>query len=98
VTHLCKKFKFAKQKCLLYDTLANGLAEPFNKNLCNLLSEVVAKSKQYWYERLWEALWAYRTTYKTLTQSSLVALVYGIEAVLPLELQIPSPHITIQRA
>jgi len=46
---------------------ANGLAKAFNKTLCNLLEKVVAKSKWDWHERLEEALWAYRTTYKTTT-------------------------------
>ena len=36
------------------------------------------------------------TTYKTPTQSTSFALVYGVEAVLPLELQIPSLRIAIQ--
>ena len=80
----------------MYNAPVNGLAEAFNKMLYNLLSKVVAKSKHDWHERLGEALWAYRTTYKTPTQSTPFALVYGVEAVLPLELQIPSLRIAIQ--
>ena len=80
----------------MYHAPANGLAEAFNKTLCNLLKKVVAKSKRDWHDRLGEALWAYRTTYKTPTQSTPFALVYGVEAVLPLELQIPSLRIAIQ--
>ena len=57
---------------------------------------MVAKSKCDWHERLGEDLWAYRTTYKTPTQSTPFALVYGVEAVLLLELQIPSLHIATQ--
>jgi len=40
---------------LLY-ALANGLAEVFNKTLCNLLKNFVAKSKRDWHERLAESL------------------------------------------
>ncbi|XP_074284153.1 uncharacterized protein LOC141608707 [Silene latifolia] len=80
----------------MYNAFANGLAEAFNKTLCNLLRKVVAKSKRDWHERIGEALWAYRTTYKTPTQATPYALVYGVEAVLPLELQIPSLRIAIQ--
>jgi len=80
----------------MYHALANGLAEAFNKTLYNLLQKVVTKSKRDWHDRLGEALWAYRTTYKTPTQSTPFALVYGVEAVLPLELQIPSLRIAIQ--
>ncbi|XP_074297872.1 uncharacterized protein LOC141628665 [Silene latifolia] len=80
----------------MYNASANGLAEAFNKTLCNLLRKVVAKSKRDWHERIGEALWAYSTTYKTPTQATPYALVYGVEAVLPLELQIPSLRIAIQ--
>ncbi|KAL0340426.1 UNVERIFIED_CONTAM: hypothetical protein Sradi_4559400 [Sesamum radiatum] len=80
----------------MYYAAANGLAEAFNKTLCNLLKKVVAKSKRDWHERIGEALWAYRTTVRTPTQATPYALVYGVEAVLPLEQQIPSLRIAIQ--
>ena len=80
----------------MYNASANGLAEAFNKTLCNLLKKVVGKSKRDWHERAEEALWAYRTTYRTPTQATPYSLVYGVEAVLPLERQIPSLRITIQ--
>ena len=32
-----------------------------------------------------EALWAYRTTYRTPTQATPYSLVYGVEVVLPLK-------------
>ena len=96
MTSLCEKFKFFQHKSSMYNAPANSLAEAFNKTLYNLLKKVVAKSKQDWHERLGEALWAYQTTYKTPTQSTPLALVYGVKTVLPLELQIPSLRITIE--
>ncbi|XP_074300093.1 uncharacterized protein LOC141631304 [Silene latifolia] len=96
MTSLGEKFKFKQYKSSMYNASANGLAEAFNKTLCNLLRKVVAKSKQDWHERIGETLWAYRTTYKTPTQATPYALVYGVEAMLPLELQIPSLRIVIQ--
>ena len=98
MTNLCEKFKFAQHKSSMYHTPANGLAEAFNKTLCNLLKKVVAKSKRDWHERLGEALWAYRITYKTPTQSTPYALMYGVEAVLSLEIQITSLRIAILKA
>ena len=95
VTALCEKFNFAQRKSSMYNAPANGLAEAFNKTLCNLLSKVVTKSKRDWHERLGETLWACKTTYKMPTQSTPFDLVYGVEAVLPLELQIPSFRIAI---
>ncbi|CAM8984212.1 unnamed protein product [Rhodiola kirilowii] len=96
MTNLCEKFKFKQYKSSMYNAPANGMAEAFNKTLCNLLRKVVGKSKRDWHEKIGEALWAYRTTYKTPTQATPYALVYGVEAVLPLELQIPSMRIAIQ--
>ncbi|XP_070037215.1 uncharacterized protein [Nicotiana tomentosiformis] len=43
-----------------------------------------------------EALWAYKTTHCTPTQATPYSLVYGVEAVLPLERQIPSLRLAIQ--
>uniref|UniRef100_A0A2N9HVR6 Uncharacterized protein n=1 Tax=Fagus sylvatica TaxID=28930 RepID=A0A2N9HVR6_FAGSY len=93
---LCEKFGFKQYKSSMYNAPANGLAEAFNKTLCNLLKKVVERSKRDWHERIGEALWAYRTTYRTPTQATPYSLVYGVEAVLPLERQIPSLRIAIQ--
>ena len=96
VTQLCKKFEFKQYKSSIYNAPANGLTETFNKTLCNLLKKVVKRSKRDWHEKIGEALWAYRTTYKTLMQATPYSLVYGVELVLPLERQIPSLRIAIQ--
>lgn len=96
MNNLCEKFKFTQHKSSMYNAPTNGLVEAFNKTLCNLLSKVVSKSKRDWHEKLGEALWAYRTTYKTPTQSTSYSLIYGVEAVLPLELEVPSLRIAIQ--
>ena len=96
IDRLCLQFEFKQRKSSMYYAAANGLAEAFNKTLCNLLKKVVAKSKKDWHERIGEALWAYRTTHRTPTQATPYALVYGVEAVLPLERQIPSLRIAIQ--
>ncbi|XP_012856977.1 PREDICTED: uncharacterized protein LOC105976240 [Erythranthe guttata] len=85
IDKLCEKFGFKQRKSSMYNVAANGLAEAFNKTLCNLLKKVIAKSKRDSHERMGEALWAYRTTYRTHTQATPYALVYGVEAVLPLE-------------
>ncbi|KAH0672501.1 hypothetical protein KY284_023588 [Solanum tuberosum] len=93
---ICDLFGFKQRKSYMYHTATNGLAEAFNKTLCNLLKKVVSKSKQDWHERMEEALWAYRTTYRTPTQATPYSLTFGAEAVLPLERQIPSLRLAIQ--
>ncbi|XP_047252256.1 uncharacterized protein LOC124887117 [Capsicum annuum] len=85
-----------ERKSSMYYASINGLAEAFNKTLCNLLNKVVTKSKRDWHERMEEALWAYRITYRTLTQATPCSLSFGVEVVLPLEHQIPFLRLNIQ--
>ncbi|XP_057803303.1 uncharacterized protein LOC131018607 [Salvia miltiorrhiza] len=96
ISKLCEKFGFKQRKSSMYNALANGSAEAFNKTLCNMLKKIVSKSKRDWHERIGEALWAYRTTYRTPTQATPYSLVNGVEAVIPLEQQIPSLRMAIQ--
>ena len=93
---LCEKFKFKQYNFSMYNAPENGLVEAFNKTLGSLLKKVVSKTKRDWHERIGEVLWAYRTTFRTPTQATPYSLVYGVEAVLPLESQIPSLRIAIQ--
>ncbi|XP_015163501.1 uncharacterized protein [Solanum tuberosum] len=87
---------FIRRKSSMYHAAANGLAEAFNKTLCNLLKKVVSKSKRDLHERMEEALWAYRTTYRTPTQATPYSLAFGVEPVLPLECKIPFLRFAIQ--
>ncbi|KAA0059585.1 uncharacterized protein E5676_scaffold640G00360 [Cucumis melo var. makuwa] len=96
IDKLCEKFKFKQYKSSMYNALANGLAEAFNKTLCNLLKKIVSKSKRDWQERIDEALWAYRTTQRTPTGVTPYSLVYGVEAILFLEREIPSLRMVVQ--
>ena len=96
MTELYEKFEFKQYNSSMYNASANGLAEAFNKTLGSFLKKVVSKKKRDWHERIKEALWAYRTTFRTPTQATPYPLVYGMEAVLPLERQIPSLQIAIQ--
>ncbi|XP_070041067.1 uncharacterized protein [Nicotiana tomentosiformis] len=67
---ICDPFGFKQRNSSMYNAAANGLAEAFNKTLCNLLKKVVSKSKRDWNDRMEESLWAYRTTHRTPTQST----------------------------
>ncbi|KAL0349831.1 UNVERIFIED_CONTAM: hypothetical protein Sradi_4132300 [Sesamum radiatum] len=96
IDKLYQKFGFKQRNSSMYYAAVNCLAEAFNKTLCNLLKKVVAKSKRDWHERIGETLWAYRTTVRTPIQATPYALVYGVEAVIPLEQQIPSLRMAIQ--
>ena len=96
MNRLCEQFGFKQYYSLMYNAPANGLAEAFNKTLCNLLKNIVSHTKRDWHEKMKEALWAYQTAYQTPTPATPYWLVYGVEAVLPLEQQVLSLRIVIQ--
>ncbi|KAI0524720.1 hypothetical protein KFK09_004103 [Dendrobium nobile] len=77
----------------IYYPRGNELAEAFNKTLIQILKKTLDDNKRQWHEKLVEALWAYRTTYRTPTQPTPFALIFGAEAVIPLEVQLPSLRI-----
>ena len=56
---------------------------------------MVGKHKSNWHVQLFSALWAYRTLAKTATGYTPFQLVYGLEAVIPIECEIPSLKLTI---
>ncbi|XP_028555713.1 uncharacterized protein LOC114580929 [Dendrobium catenatum] len=74
----------------IYSPRANGLAEAFNKTLVKLLKKILTKNKREWHTKMTEALWAYCTTYKTPTKATPYSLVFGVEALLPLDIELPS--------
>ena len=57
---------------------------------------MVSSHKSDLSDKLPEALWAYRTTVRGPTHSTPFPLVYGCEAVVPLEVQIPSLRVSLQ--
>jgi hypothetical protein len=63
----------------------NGLVEATNKTIKKLLKKKLQQKKGLWVEELPNVLWAYRTTRRTATGETPYSLVFGTEAVLPIE-------------
>ena len=61
--------------------------EVTNRELESILTKVVSNSRRDWVERLFEATWAYNTTWKTTTGFAPYELVYGKKALLSIEFQ-----------
>ncbi|KAJ6853187.1 uncharacterized protein M6B38_251600 [Iris pallida] len=91
----CDKYHIQNVASTPYNSAANGLAEAFNKIIIKLLKKFVSSNKRDWNEKLGECLWAYRTTVRTTTGNTPFSLVYGSEAVLPLETQILSLRVAL---
>ena len=67
-----------------------------NKNIKRILRKMVETS-QNWSKKLSFALWAYRTTFRTSTGATPYSLVYGMEAVLPVEIEMRSLRIALEQ-
>ena len=67
----------------------NGVVEAANKNIKKIIQKMVVTYKD-WHDVLPFALHGYRTSLCTSTGATPFSLVYGIEAVLPVEIEIPS--------
>ncbi|KAJ9557089.1 hypothetical protein OSB04_011703 [Centaurea solstitialis] len=77
---------------------SNGLAESSNKVIINSIRKRLKEEKGKWVEELPSVLWANRTTPRTSTGQTPFSLVYGCEAVLPIESQLPiARHRTMEQ-
>ena len=69
---------------------SNGLAEAFNKILLTALKKRLDSVKGKWVDELLGVLWAYRTTARRSTGISPFMNTYGIEAIIPIEIGMPT--------
>ncbi|BFG37056.1 hypothetical protein CerSpe_233300 [Prunus speciosa] len=65
---------------------SNGQVEAVNKIIKKLLKRQLNSAKGAWPEKLPEALWAIRTSYRTSTGETPFSLAFGSEAVVPVEI------------
>jgi hypothetical protein len=71
-----------------YYAQANGQAESSNKILIKLIKKKIEDYPRKWHEVLSEALWAHRISKHGATKVTPYELVYGQEAVLPVEVNL----------
>ncbi|CAM8978452.1 unnamed protein product [Rhodiola kirilowii] len=94
-THFCNRMMAATLKryhvhhrtSTAYHPQTNGQAEISNREIESILEKMVKPGRKDWSQRLGEALWAYRTAYKTPIGTSPFRLVYGKACHLPVELE-----------
>src|SRR5215468_8353326 len=89
---LIKDKKIQHHKSSPYRPQTNGAVEAANKSIKVILQKMIEKHRG-WHEKLPLALWGYRTSIRTPTGATSYSLVYGMEAVLPIELEVQSARI-----
>eukprot|EP00253_Pinus_taeda_P028167 PITA_28167 len=88
VEKLMEEYKIKHRRSTPYHPQANGQVESTNKVLESIITKTVHLHRRDWAERLLEALWAYRTTWRNTTGNCPYELVYGKEVLFPIEFQV----------
>ncbi|KAJ9544345.1 hypothetical protein OSB04_024052 [Centaurea solstitialis] len=70
-----------------YHPQANGQAENTNRDLKRILEKTVDNNPKIWSQKFKDALWAYRTAYKTPIRSTPYRMLYGKACHLPFEFE-----------
>ncbi|XP_024171593.1 uncharacterized protein LOC112177542 [Rosa chinensis] len=79
-----------------YYPQSNGQAEASNKTIITLLKKMLVENPRQWHDTLYETLWAYRTSKRNPTATTPYALMFGHDAVLPLEIKVHSLRVQEQ--
>ncbi|KAM5585178.1 hypothetical protein ABKV19_004529, partial [Rosa sericea] len=79
-----------------YYAQSNGQAEASNKIIITLLKKMLVENPRQWHDTLSETLWAYRTSKRNPTATTPYALMFGHDAVLPLEINVQSLRVQDQ--
>ncbi|GJW59348.1 reverse transcriptase domain-containing protein [Tanacetum coccineum] len=94
-THFCNdqftkvmlKYGVTHRLFIAYHLQTSGQVEVSNRGLKRIIKRTVGENRASWSDKLDDALWAFRTTYKTPIGCTPYKLIYGKVCHLPIELE-----------
>ncbi|GKA24299.1 reverse transcriptase domain-containing protein [Tanacetum coccineum] len=94
-THFCNdqfakvilKYGVTHRLSTAYHPQTSGQVEVSNRGLKRILERTMGENRASWLDKLDDALWAFRTAYKTPIECTPYKLVYGKACHLPIELE-----------
>ena len=92
---LIEKYGIEHHRSSPYRPQANGAVEAANKSIKRILAKTVVNYRD-WADKLPFAVWGYRTSVRTPTGKTPYSLVYGMEAVLPVEMEVKSLRVALE--
>ncbi|KAK5773314.1 hypothetical protein PVK06_049620 [Gossypium arboreum] len=95
IKEVCEQFQIKYHNSSPYCPKMKGAVEAANKNIKKIIGKMTETYKD-WHEKLPFALYAYRTSVRTSTGATPFSLVYGMEVVLPIEVEIPSLRVLME--
>jgi transposase InsO family protein len=96
MSELTEKLGLRHENSTPYYPQANGQVEAINKILITMLRRMIGIHKTSCHGMLFSALWAYRTSVKSATGFTPFQLLYGLEAILSIECEIPSLKLVVK--
>lgn len=94
--HLYEYFHIQHHFYTTYYPQGNGQVEASNKTIIKILKKIVNDVDHDWHLQLNPALWDYHTSIHTPTSTTPYYLVFGFEAILPIEFKIPSLRVSLK--
>ena len=87
IDKVLQKYGVRHRTSLAYHPQSNGQAEVSNREIKSILEKTINSSRKDWSKKIEDALWAYRTAFKTPLGMSPFRIIYGKACHLPVELE-----------